>query len=116
MVTTQEPVTTLFDLQERGLKDRIKDLLIKNSLYRDSDEELVAHIWRDEIRKIYGTMNVNVGTFLNDFADYRFTSYETIRRYRQWVQHHNPELKGKKKVKRSKADTEIRRRVITKEL
>jgi len=107
---------TLFDFQDQNLKQKIKRLLILNPSFRDSDEELAAHIWREEVKLIYGDLNVNVGTFLNDLSFNRFSSYESMRRYRQLIQHNDPSLKGKKKTRRSKADTEVRRRVIKKEL
>ena len=114
--TQTDPQITLFDYQPAVLKDRIMDLLIKNPLFRESDELLVVHIWKEQVKSKYGTMNVNVGTFLNDLSDYKFISYESIRRYRQLVQNQHPDLRGKNRSKRISAKKEIRNRLIKEKL
>jgi hypothetical protein len=65
-----------------------------------------------EIKKKFGITAMSAKNFFKHFKKFQFTSYETIRRYRQKIQQDYPELKGKRKIKRKLDSYEIRTRVI----
>lgn len=79
---------------------------------RDSDQKLMATIWqsqcgRDKLKTISGF------DFLNDFANGKFSSAESIMRCRRKVQEQYPELRGKSYFQRKVKQQEFRHEIRT---
>ena len=75
--------------------DIIKALLTQYTDLRDSDDMLVAWIWKTQVDKM-NYPQLSADKFLQMMAKGMFPSSETITRTRRKVQEENPELRGKK--------------------
>lgn len=74
-------------------KDLVMSWLIKHPELRDNDSRLIANIWLKEIgRDKFDKMSAR--DLLRMFADGDLPQVETIRRARQKIQEHNPNLRG----------------------
>ena len=78
------------------VKDKVEHLLEKYPLLRDDDNKLIAKIWWHE-NKFHNTKD-----FLINFGNGNIISPEAIRRARQKLQEHNPNLRGALYNKRHK--------------
>ena len=67
---------------------RVKKLLIENPELRDSDRKLIAEIWKQDSRGVWGARS-----FLNRLADGKLTNASTIVRARQEIQKKHEFLK-----------------------
>lgn len=77
------------------VKDRVNSLLIKYPHLRDSDNKLIATMWKfDIMNRGLRTGIVTAHEFLELYAQEQLTNAETIRRVRQKIQEENPELRG----------------------
>lgn len=84
--------------------DLVKTLLEDNPELRDSDKKLIWAVWEDlnlTEKEEFGIMNNDTIRF-DSFMD--APSTETIRRCRQSIQEHNPELRGSKWVQKARAE------------
>jgi hypothetical protein len=75
--------------------DIIKALLTQYTDLRDSDDMLVAWIWKTQVDKM-NYPQLSADKFLQMMAKGMFPSSETITRTRRKVQEETPELRGKK--------------------
>lgn len=90
-------------------KPRVKILLESIPVCRESDDKLLAYFWYYELKaldKIYSlkeTLN-----FIGFLSNGNLTSPESIRRSRQWLFEHHPELRGDNYIDRKKAGFETK--------
>ena len=92
------------------IKDRVKALLVKHPHLRDSDNKLIATVWKFDLYKVdIDPMELNANAFLQLYADNELTNSETIRRVRQKLQEENPELRGTVNEARQKEGEQVRR-------
>jgi len=87
------------------LKERVKQLLIKQPLTRDNDNLLIAQIWLDE-----GVPSESI-VFLVKYSKGGFTSAESIRRSRQKLQYENESLRGETYNERQRKGEEVRQTI-----
>jgi hypothetical protein len=76
-------------------KERVRELLEKFPHLRDSNEKLMATIWREDIQKMYG--NIGGGGYyetLRLIADGKLTSWEACTRASRKIQEQNVHLRG----------------------
>ncbi len=94
------------------VKDRVKALLVKHPHLRDSDNKLIATIWkRDLMNRKLNSNSITANTFLTFYSIGELTNAETIRRVRQKLQEENPELRGTVNEARQKEGEEVRREI-----
>ena len=89
-------------------KDKVKMLLRDYPHLRDSDNKLIANFWYQEIKKNNQTSLI---AFLDDFANSKYTSPESIRRCRQKIQEQHPELKGRNHRFKKKEGESLRKEI-----
>jgi hypothetical protein len=93
--------------------DRVKQLLQENPKMRDNDNLLIARIWGEHLldQGIQPQSHLT-SQFLRVLAKGQLPSSESIRRSRQKVQEHCPELRGQlygaRKQNQSKVKKEVR--------
>jgi len=83
--------------QIKNIKSEVIRLLTKFPHLRDSDTKLIATIWGSDIGKDENGLiakQITAFLFLEQFANGKFTSPESIRRIRQKIQEQNEELRG----------------------
>ena len=100
-------------LKEMSLvKDRVKALLVKHPHLRDSDNKLIATIWKLDLILIkHKMLDITAMEFLKLYADNQLTNAESIRRVRQKIQEENPELRGTVNEARQKEGEQVRREI-----
>lgn len=91
----------------KSVKGSIEKLLKSNPKLRDSDDKLIATIWYNEVVK--KNEDLSAKEFLQVLGKGALTSPEAIRRSRQKLQQHNPELRGTNYQGRLKEEINIRR-------
>ena len=94
------------------VKDRVKALLVKHPHLRDSDNKLIATMWKYDL--IAGNRDIHftcANEFLTLYADGKLTNSETIRRVRQKIQEENPDLRGTVNEARQKEGEEVRKQI-----
>ena len=94
------------------IKDRVKALLVKHPHLRDSDNRLIATIWKLDLLK----MGLDIETFsTSDFLLFYSKAYlsnsETIRRVRQKLQEENPDLRGTVNEARQREGEAVRKTI-----
>lgn len=87
-------------LLTKNLADRVFKLLAEHPHLRDSDFQLLAMVWKDEVPE--NKHSGSVYEFLGALSDNKYTNPESIRRVRQKIQEENPHLRGKKWTGRHK--------------
>ena len=91
-------------------KQLVIDLLRQYPTFRDSDEQLVAWIWKLEMEaKGYPTTNTPTANFLKLLAFGNFTSSESITRMRRKVQEEFKELRGEKYNQRQANQSKVKK-------
>jgi len=94
------------------VKDRVKALLEKHPHLRDSDNKLIATIWKFDLLKIgIRPRLANAEYFLELYSKEKLTNAETIRRVRQKIQEENPDLRGTVNEARQKEGEEVRKQI-----
>jgi hypothetical protein len=94
------------------VKDRVKALLVRYPHLRNSDNKLIATIWKfDLISTKMHPDNMSGTDLLLYYADEKLTNAETIRRVRQKIQEENPDLRGTVNEARQKEGEEVRRQI-----
>ncbi len=93
---------------------RVMDLLTERKELRDSDNKLIATIWREDIKSLnlaYATLSAH--DLLKLLADNKLTSPESIRRDRQIIMAKpgNNHLQGKSYKPRKKHGNEIAKEI-----
>jgi hypothetical protein len=84
-------------------KDKVKGLLEASANCRDDDNVLIATMWYEE------NLAESLSAFLNDLANGKLTSPESIRRCRQKLQEENPSLRGDNYKQRHKETTKVKK-------
>ena len=94
------------------VKDRVKALLEKHPHLRDSDNRLIATMWKYDLLKM-GLSCGGLATidFLNLYSQEKLTNSETIRRVRQKIQEENPDLRGTVNEARQKEGEAVRKEI-----
>jgi hypothetical protein len=97
----------------KQVKDRVKSLLEKYPHLRDSDNKLIATIWK------YDLLNMNThseeitgGQFLFLYAQNQLSNAETIRRVRQKIQEENHELRGSVEGLRKEEAEQVKKEIV----
>ncbi len=94
------------------IKDRVKALLVKHPHLRDSDNKLIATIWKFDLYNLDLIVDeVTAIEFLKFYSQQRLTNAETIRRVRQKIQEENPELRGTVNDKRQEQGEQVRKEI-----
>ncbi len=94
------------------VKDRVKALLVKHPHLRNSDNKLIATIWKYDLLNMGHKPDfLAARQFLSLYAQEQLTNAETIRRVRQKLQEENPELRGTVNEARQKEGEEVRREI-----
>lgn len=79
-----------------NLKDEVKWMLEALPYCRDNDNRLIVEIWNRYVPHKFHPKQYGLSHFLAHFADGKYPSPESIRRVRQKLQQHYPELRGYK--------------------
>ena len=94
------------------VKDRVKALLEKHPHLRDSDNKLIATIWKQDLLNCNeDPSNMTAYSFLMLYSRALLTNSETIRRVRQKIQEENPGLRGTVNEARQKEGEEVRKTI-----
>ena len=94
------------------VKDRVKALLEKHPHLRDSDNKLIATIWKfDLLKEGVNDKIETINFFLMWYAKGQLTNAETIRRVRQKIQEENPDLRGTVNALRKEQGEEVRKQI-----
>ena len=94
------------------IKDRVKVLLINHEHLRNSDNRLIATVWKqDLLNKGLNLALTSAYDFLNLYSVEAFTNAETIRRVRQKIQEENPDLRGTVHEARQKEGEAVRKEI-----
>lgn len=76
----------------------IEGILREHPATRDDDNRLMFKVWG----KFGATAETTLKEFATDVLDGKYPSFETIRRTRQKLQEHNPNLRGWRYEERTK--------------
>jgi len=92
----------MFQNKVDNIREVVKDLLFHNVYLRDSDDKLVARIWKKECDNmdcydVIGLLNVG-----------KLSQYKTISRQRRLLQKKYPELRGSLYQERRKLQNPIK--------
>ncbi len=91
------------------IKDRITFYLKEYPHLRDSDEKLIASVWKDElIKQGFKTTQMSAYDFLKMYSDGKLTSSESIGRCRRKIQETTPELRGALYVERKNNEESVK--------
>ena len=94
------------------VKDRVKALLVKHPHLRDSDNKLIATIWKfDFLNMGLNPHDINGIDVLTSYANSELTNTETIRRVRQKLQEENPDLRGTVNEARQEQGEQVRKSI-----
>lgn len=86
--------------QMKGIKNDVRELLIKYPNYRDSDNRLVSAFYYSKYGGREAFENISAMQFLKDFAEGRFPLPDNITRVRRKLQEQEPMLRGEMYSKR----------------
>lgn len=95
----------------KGVKGKVEYLLKRYPRLQDCDNKLIANFYCHEAGGVDLLKTKTAFDFLEDFANSKFTSAESIRRCRQKIQEENPELRGNNYKERQEAGEETRKEV-----
>jgi hypothetical protein len=94
------------------VKDRVKALLVAHPHLRDSDNKLIATMWKYDLLNMgHKPDGLPARQFLSLYAQEQLTNAETIRRVRQKIQEENPDLRGTVNEARQKEGEEVRKEI-----
>jgi len=93
------------------IKYRVKAYLTKHPHLRNSDNRLIATIWKQDILHSRNLFLTSANEFLSLYADGKLTNAETIRRVRQKIQEENPDLRGTVNEARQEQGEEVRKQI-----
>ena len=97
----------------KDIKTRVKYLLVKFPDLRDDDFKLVATYYSYESGGWDALKEVTAYDFLLNFANHKYTSFESIRRMRCRLQEKEDNLRGENYEKRKKLEEKIREEIKT---
>jgi len=94
------------------VKDRVKALLIRWPHLRNSDNRLIATIWKQDLLKAgLDPYELTGMDFLTRYSNCGLTNTETIRRVRQKIQEENPDLRGTVNEARKEQGEQVRKEI-----
>jgi hypothetical protein len=93
------------------IKNRVKGLLTRFPNLRNSDNKLIATIWKRDLLNLNLDPNMTAISFLYIYSKGQLTNAETIRRVRQKIQEENPDLRGTAYGERQKQGEEVRKEI-----
>tara|TARA_R110000744_G_scaffold123547_4_gene228817 strand:+ start:594 stop:944 length:351 start_codon:yes stop_codon:yes gene_type:complete len=92
-----------------SLQKRVKKMLINNPSTRDSNNALMAALWRDEIMS---TPGIDIGdatfSFFGMLATNKLISWDSATRAKRLLQEQHPELRGQSYAKRQKKTIQVK--------
>lgn len=91
----------------KSVSNTVLGLLKKNSALRDSDDQLVATIWYNEVVK--NNPDISAKEFLVLLGQGKLSNPEAVTRARRKVQQKNSELRGSNYQGRLKEEINVRR-------
>ena len=95
------------------VKYRVKALLVIYPGLRNSDNRLIATMWKyDLLNEGLHPENLTANAFLILYSQQQLTNAETIRRVRQKLQEENPDLRGTVNEARQKEGEEVRKNIV----
>jgi hypothetical protein len=97
----------------QDIKSRVKKLLVNFPELRDDDFKLIATYYSYESGGWESLKKVSAYDFLINFANHRYTSFESIRRVRCRLQEKEQELRGQKYEERKKLEQKIKEEIKT---
>lgn len=86
--------------------EMVKDLLTRYPEFRDSDNKLMAHVWRKDLA--YNLNLMSAIDLLKHLALNKVSIWSTITRYRREIQELFPELRGSKYKERQEKQEEVK--------
>jgi hypothetical protein len=92
--------------QMKGIKNDVRELLIKYPNYRDSDNRLVSAFYYSKYGGREAFENISAMQFLKDFAEGKFPLPDYITRVRRKLQEQEPILRGDMYNKRHKMEAD----------
>ena len=90
-------------------KELITKLLTEQPYIRDWDQSIIAEVWRKDLEKHYILGELSAIDLLCIISGNSLTNPESIRRTRQKIQQHNPNLRGEYYNDRSKQQAHVRK-------
>ena len=93
-----------------NITDTVLHLLKIDPKCRDSDRRLIVKVW--EIQNEDLSYGISFKEFSSDFRRGGYASTESIRRSRQKIQEHNPELRGRNYEIRQELEKEMREGIV----
>lgn len=91
------------------IKDKVTALLTKHPHLRDSDNKLIATIWKYDLMNLGLPPNeTSAQALLTLYSQEKITNAETIRRVRQKIQEEDPTLRGTSHEARQEQGDEVR--------
>lgn len=89
------------------IKKLVKNILEQDAMSRNSDSYLYLKVICKiaEIKK-FDLNVVSVTDFLSNMSKWGFPPFESVRRARQWVQEHYPELSSTERIKAKRKENE----------
>mgnify|MGYP003343568951 CR=1 FL=1 len=89
--------------------DKVKALLEKDEMYRESDEKLVCRIWNNELADMkFDSRTMSSFEFFRIYVNGNITTADVITRARRKVQEKHPELRGNNYNQRQQNQTEVK--------
>jgi hypothetical protein len=99
-------------LQISKISDLVRALLKRREDYRDNDNLLITNIWALELKRMgLDPDTISAKDFLVFYREGNLTSAETIRRSRQKLQEHEPDLRGNSYVARQSMAQDVRQQI-----
>jgi len=96
-----------------AIKDRVMQLLEQHPHLRNSDNKLIATIWKQDILNLgFTSKGITANDFLKMYATDQVSNAETIRRVRQKIQEENPQLRGTVNDLRQEQAEEVRKEIV----
>lgn len=95
----------------KDVEKRVKAILIEDRQTRNSDSYLYLKVLQKMgAEKGIDLDDIPITTFLMKMSEYGFPPFESVRRARQKLQEHNPELQACEEVAEYRAENEIEMR------
>jgi hypothetical protein len=96
----------------RGIKNDVRELLVKYPEYRDNDLRLIAGFYYLKYGGREKFSSLSAFAFLKDFSEGKFPLPDYITRVRRKLQEDEAELRGEKWIERHKLEQETRIDII----
>jgi hypothetical protein len=97
----------------KDIKEKVKTLLIKHPELRDDDFKLIATLYSVQSGGWNALKNISAFDFLINFANHKYTSFESITRVRRKLQEEDENLRGAKYLERQLLEKKVRKEIKT---